>query len=153
MIRANLFDELLTIHRNFDNLFNRAFERGAENPDVKWVPPFDAYVKDNQLVVRAFLPGIDQKNISVSLTDNVLTIQGSRTPLESGKDMRVLLSEVPYGKFERRITLPSEMLTDNDKCSARYENGVLEITAPIVAQYMQTRQIPVHSATEQKQLA
>ncbi len=152
MFTNNLFDNLMTIHRNFDELFNKALDR-PESRDVKWVPAFDCYVTEKDLKVRLFLPGVDQKDVNVSLTDNVLTINGERKMENVGKDVRVLASEVPYGKFERRITLPSELLTDSEKCAAKFENGVLEITTPIVAQYMQTRQIPIQSAAEAKQIA
>ena len=156
MFRPNLFDDLLTIHRKFDDMFNRSIDTAnttSSANDVKWVPPFECYVKEKQLAVRLYLPGVDEKSVSVSLTDNVLAIHGERPELETTKEQKVLLSEVPYGRFERRISLPADMLIDTEKCAAKFEHGVLEIMIPIVAEYTQTRQIPIQMGSEQKQLA
>jgi HSP20 family protein len=156
MFTSNLFDDLISIHRNFNQLFDRALSpsRAGDRPakDVSWIPAMDCYVKGDQLNLRVFLPGVEQKNVSVSLTDNVLVIRGERIAQELDKEARVFLNEVPYGTFERRIALPSELLTDNDKCVARFDNGVLEVTVPIISHYMQKREIPIQSATELKQI-
>jgi|SRR5579884_291460 len=158
-MRSNLFNDLMTIQRNFDQMFNRAFGETAKlwsempNQKTSWVPAIDCFVKDNQVTVRAFLPGVDEKNVSLTLTDNVLVIQGERHRIIEDQNVRVLLNEVSHGTFERRIALPEDVLTDQEKCSARFENGVLEITMPVVAQYLQSRQIPIETAKETKQLA
>jgi|SRR5688572_18118789 len=157
MFRSSLFDDLFSIHRSLNQLIDRALYPSEESAqtstkDVRWVPAIDCSVKGDQLVVRIFLPDVAQKDVSVSLTDNILVVNGERVSQED-KYSRVLLDELPYGKFERRITLPSEVLTDNDKMVARFVDGVLEISTPIITQYMQTRHIPIESAADNKQLA
>ncbi len=154
MMRTNLFDELMSIHRSFDRLFDRVFDgfRWTALPEAgsaTWIPPVQTYVHDNNLYVRVFLPGVDPKDIDISLTENVLTVRGERKPAFEGE---FLLNEIPSGKFERRVSLPEGVVGDADKCNARYVNGVLEIALPAPAQ-MVTRHIPIQGVESKKQIA
>ena len=159
MMKSNLFDDLMTIHNSFNTAFDRLFEGKWRRPNVVttgdsgWIPAAEAFVKDDLLTIRVALPGIDEKQVSLSLTDNVLVIDGERVPVTVNGNVRTLLAEMPYGKFQRKIALPEEVLTDDLKCKATFSDGMLEITLPVVSQYLRTRQIPIESVKEQKAFA
>jgi HSP20 family protein len=153
MLKSNLFEELMTIQDSFDKAFGRiltypARTRFEQPADSVWTPAIEAFQKDETVAVRVFLPGVDEKNISLELKENVLTVSGERLPIEGGA--HILRSEMPYGKFLRRIALPEELLTDDQKCKAVWQDGVLEITMPIVSQDLRARQIPIESKKEEK---
>ncbi len=80
------------------------------------------------LVVKAELPGIDPKDIDISLNEGVLTIKGEKKQEKEEKEEGYHLIERSYGSFTRSIRLPREI--QNEKISASYKNGVLRITLP-----------------------
>jgi HSP20 family protein len=99
-------------------------------------------MEEGRYVLRAELPGIDpEKDVTVSVTDRVLTIRAERRE-ETRTDGR---SEFQYGSFERRLTLPANALVDT--LSARYEDGILEVTVPLAEDAEQPRVIPVERPT------
>jgi HSP20 family molecular chaperone IbpA len=158
MLRSNLFDELMTMHNSFENAFNRFFSNshsrthlgGTETP---WIPAAEALLKDDVMTLRVFLPGVDEQHISLELKDNALIVSGERVPPQSNQEACMLLNELPYGKFARHIALPEEVLTDDQKCKAAFRDGVLEVTLPVVSQYLRSRKIPIQTVKEQKQIA
>ena len=79
-------------------------------------------------VVKAELPGIDPKDIDISLSEGVLTIRGEKRQEKEEKDEGYHLVERSYGSFTRSIRLPREV--QNEKINASYKNGVLKITLP-----------------------
>jgi HSP20 family protein len=158
MLKSNLFDELMTMHNSFENAFNRFFSNSQSWPapvatETTWIPAAEAFLKDDVMTLRVFLPGVDEQKISLELKDNVLIVSGERVPAQSNRDARMLLNELPCGKFERHIAIPEEVLTDDQKCKAAFHHGVLEITLPVVSQYLRSRKIPIETVKEQKQLA
>jgi HSP20 family protein len=158
MVKSNLFEDLMTIHNTFERAFDRFFEGNWRRPNVMttdgaWIPAAEAFVKDDLLTIRVALPGVDEKHVSLTLAENTLVISGERVAPNANQNVRALLSELPYGHFERKIALPEEVLTDDLKCKASFNEGMLEITLPVVSQYLRTRQIPIESAKEQKVFA
>jgi len=156
MLKSNLFDELMT--NSFENAFNRFFSNSQAGPalvatETTWIPAAEAFLKDDVMALRVFLPGVDEQKISLELKDNILIVSGERVPAQSNHGARTLLNELPYGKFERHIALPEEVLTDDQKCKAAFRDGVLEITLPVVSQYLRSRKIPIQTVKEQKQIA
>jgi len=89
----------------------------------------EAHTRDGKLVVRCDLPGVDPSDVDVSLEGTTLTISGVRRSEREGKEDGHRFSEVRYGRFERSLTVPAGL--DPEKVTARYENGVLEVTAPL----------------------
>ncbi|MCW3477176.1 Hsp20/alpha crystallin family protein [Limobrevibacterium gyesilva] len=89
-------------------------------------PSLDVSETDSAYVINAEVPGMDEKDIELSLTDDMLTIKGEKK--SETKDEAKRLSERFYGRFERRIPLGSDI--DRDKVTAEFKNGVLSITLP-----------------------
>ena len=108
--------------RDFDELFGSVFSSGNRS----WFPPVESHVKDGKLEVRADLPGVNPQEVEITLDANQLVIRGERKTEERRKGG---YSEVRYGSFERRFTVPKGL--DPAKVTARYENGVLSISSPL----------------------
>jgi HSP20 family protein len=129
--------ELETIRQRMDDLFERMSERvfgpGQRERSV-WgetealAPAIESHVEKDTLIVKADLPGIDPKEVSISVTGNQLTIEGERKREEKKEEKDYFYRELAYGKFSRTMTLPESV--DADKVKANYKNGVLEITMP-----------------------
>ncbi|MGE0824384.1 MAG: Hsp20/alpha crystallin family protein [Candidatus Binatia bacterium] len=126
--------ELESLQKRWDDLFDSLSERffGGEKGGVwdtgSWAPAIESHVDNGNLIVKADLPGIDPKEVSISVMGNQLTIEGERKKEEKKEEKDYFYQEVSYGKFSRRMTLPEGV--DADKIKANYKNGVLEITMP-----------------------
>jgi len=82
----------------------------------------------NDIVVKAEMPGLDPKDIDISLSDGLLTIKGEKKQEREEKEENYHLVERSYGSFARSVRLPGEI--QSDKISASYKNGVLKVTLP-----------------------
>jgi HSP20 family protein len=107
-----------------------------------WMPPVDMHETSDALVLRLELPGMNEKDVAVSMTGDFLTIKGERRwdADPENKDQRFLHVERAYGPFERLIQLP--MAVQSDKVKAAYRDGVLEITLP-KAEELRPREIKI----------
>ncbi len=116
------------MNRMFEQMFGelaRMPRRQLEGV-TEWSPPIDVVAKDGDLVIKAELPGVKQEDVDITLHDNVLTISGERKAEREEERGGYHVRERRYGSFSRSLTLPQG--TDESKISARYENGVLEVT-------------------------
>jgi HSP20 family protein len=126
------FKELSTLHEEMDEVFRKTFgsmgglARGFLGE--AWYPTIESFVKGGNLVVRCEIPGIDPKDINISIVGNMLTIKGERKASEEIKREDYLLNEVSYGSFERTLSIPEGVKADN--VHASYKNGILEVTMP-----------------------
>jgi HSP20 family protein len=93
-----------------------------------WAPDVDVVQKNDQLTIRADLPGLSKDEVSVELTDNAITIQGERKREHEEEREGFYRSERSYGTFSRVIPLPEGAITEEAK--ATFRDGVLEITMP-----------------------
>jgi HSP20 family protein len=127
------FEDLRRMQRDMDRLFDRFL--GDETMTVArpgiWMPSIESYYKDGHLVFKAEIPGVDQKDLDVSVTDRELVIKGERKVSKDAKEENYIHREIAYGSFERRFTLPEGVKTDELK--AKFSNGILEITVPAPA--------------------
>jgi HSP20 family protein len=118
-------------HHPVDDLFPR-FLNGATDeapkPVVPWLPATEGRIEDGTYVIQFALPGVDPKEVNVSLMDNRLTVKGERKADHdvTGKDYFV--REVVYGTFERSVALPEGV--DASHVEAKYANGMLEVRVP-----------------------
>ncbi|MDH5230498.1 MAG: Hsp20/alpha crystallin family protein [Gammaproteobacteria bacterium] len=130
------------LHREMDRLFNNSWLTHRDNEDATsdWVPAVDVKEEASQYVISADIPGVDPKNISVTMEHGILTISGKRehsSKTESNEYKRV---ETRRGNFYRRFNLPDAI--DGDAISAKCDNGVLHISIP-KAEKPKARQISV----------
>jgi FtsP/CotA-like multicopper oxidase with cupredoxin domain/HSP20 family molecular chaperone IbpA len=120
---------LRSMQHEMDVLFDRFL--GVDVPSERrtlWMPSVESYTKEGQLVFKAELPGIDVKDLDVSIADRELVIKGARKAEKAAKEEDYTFREIDYGSFERRFVLPEGVKTDELK--AKFTNGILEITMP-----------------------
>jgi HSP20 family protein len=141
----NPFREMTSWHRDIDELFNRLisnfpFERETEEMVPGWLPAAESFTKDGMHTVRLDLPGVDPKDMDVSVVDNTLIISGQRTRSEEVKEKDYRYRETGYGRFERRLALPRGV--DGNKIKANYRDGVLEVSIPLPVE-LAGKKIPI----------
>jgi HSP20 family protein len=96
---------------------------------LAWAPEVDVFQKDNELTIRADLPGLRKENVSVDITDDSVTITGERRRESEEEKEGYYRSERSYGSFYRVVPLPEGAITEQAK--AQFRDGVLEITMPV----------------------
>jgi HSP20 family protein len=110
----------------FDRFFGSATDEATQRPS--WLPPVEGRIENGSYVMQFALPGVDPKDVAVSLMDNVLTVKGERKPDHDPAGTDYFVREVAYGAFERNFTLPEGV--DAAHVEAKYSNGVLEVRVP-----------------------
>ncbi len=124
------FRELSAFRKEMDDLWNRFFGetpfRQAFSRD--WTPSVDVSETKDNVVVKAELPGLETKDIDVSMSGDVLTIKGEKKKAEEKKDEHYHCCERYSGSFQRSFRLPVGV--QGDKVRATFKDGVLTITLP-----------------------
>ena len=93
-----------------------------------WTPSVDIFETENEIVVKAELPGVDRKDITLNLENNVLTVKGERKFEKETKEENYHRIEREYGSFSRSFALPTAV--NGDTVKAEYKDGVLRIILP-----------------------
>ena len=145
LIRWRPTRDLFSASHHLNSLFDDFFgmERGpalaARSWD--WNPAVDIYEDEQNIFVKAEIPGVDRESISVDVKDRVLTLRGERKHANEVNEDRYYRRELTYGGFERAFTLPEAVSIDDIK--AEYKAGVLKITVPKPEERL-PKQISVH---------
>ena len=114
-----------------------------------WAPDVEVYQENNELVVRADLPGMKKNDVSIDVTDNDITISGERRQEQETERSGIYRSERSYGSFCRVIPLPEGAITDQAK--ATFKDGVLEVRMPAPPeQVTRGRRLEIKEGTEAK---
>ena len=121
------------VFRDFDRFFEAGdwpvARLGKPFADVAWVPPVEAFERDNRLTVRVELPGMKKEEIGVTFFDQGITIEGERRLDNEEKKNEWHRTERTYGRFVRTVPLPEGVKATDIK--ATFEGGVLEIVVPL----------------------
>ena len=125
-------DPFTALRREMDRVFE-SFGRDLEWPSAglpagAMAPSIDVTESDNELKIEAELPGVDEKDVEVTVTDNLLTIKGEKKAEKEEKKKNYHLVERSYGSFVRSVPLP--FAAEPGKAKATFKNGVLSITLP-----------------------
>jgi HSP20 family protein len=121
--------EMMTLREAMDRLFDDAFTRPLSLRDGgSSAPAIDMYQTDNDVVVKAALPGFKAEDVQINVTGEVLTIRGELKHEEEQKEKAWHLREQRWGSFERSIALPTDVVSE--KAQADFDNGILIITLP-----------------------
>lgn len=128
LIRWEPMREMMTLREAMDRLFDEAFTRPLSLSSVVAMPAIDMYQTDDEVVVKAALPGLKPDDVQISVTGDLLTLRGEFKQENEKKDATYHIREHRYGAFERSIMLPTDVQTE--KAKADFENGVLTITLP-----------------------
>jgi len=128
LIRWEPARDMMTLREAMDRLFDDAFTRPLSLRDGWSVPAIDMYQTDDEIVVKAALPGIKADEVQINITGEVLTLKGEMKHEEEKKEKAWHIREQRWGAFERSVILPTDVVAD--KAKADFENGILTITLP-----------------------
>jgi HSP20 family protein len=136
------FEELSTLRREMDRLWERFF---GELPRLQltsapWTPRLDMSETKDSLTIKAELPGLEAKDVEVSLSGDTFVIKGEKRQEKEEKDEQRHLAERTYGAFSRMMRLPAPVAAD--KIPATFKNGVLTVTLPKTEEAQQ-KAIPI----------
>jgi HSP20 family protein len=127
--RLEPFRGLSTLQDQFNRLFNESLRHTPEESAwTTWAPAVDIYETPDELVVKADLPEVNEKDIDVRVENNLLTICGERKFEKSVPEENFLRIERTYGSFSRSFSLPNTV--NAEAIGAEYKNGVLTVTLP-----------------------
>lgn len=128
LIRFEPMREMISLREAMDRLFNDAFTPSLGLSGGWQVPAVDLYQTDDEVVVKAALPGLKSDDVQISITGDMLTLKGEFKQEEEKKEKSYHLREQRYGAFERSFNLPTHVIAD--KAKAEFENGILTVTLP-----------------------
>ena len=116
---------------DFENLFDHFFGGGLGFPSVtrsaltNWAPAMDVSETEKDFTIRAELPGMEAKDVEITLSDRTLTIAGEKSESSESKDGNVYHCERRFGAFQRTVELPET--ANVESLSANYKNGILTV--------------------------
>jgi HSP20 family protein len=141
---SRMEDPFDLLHREINSLFD-SFSLSHLGDWSRQDPAgFELSETEDEIQVKAELPGMDEKDIDVSLDENTLVIRGEHREESEKKKRKVHVSEMSYGSFHRSILLPAEV--DAAKAKAKFKRGVLTLTFPKTGRAKdRSRRIPVHA--------
>jgi len=113
------------MNRLMDRFFESPWGLFEEDTVPSMFPSFDVVDGERDVTVRAEIPGVDPKNVEVTVSGNVLTISGEKKDSREEKGKHVYRSECSYGSFRRSVELPSGL--DADQVTAEHANGILTV--------------------------
>ena len=129
LIRWEPAREIMTLREAMDRHFDDAFTRPFHTNGGSWgAPAIDLYQTDDEVVVKAAIPGVKADEVQINVTSDVLTIKGEVKQKNEVKEKAYHLREQRWGAFERSVALPTDVKADQAK--ADFEDGVLTITLP-----------------------
>jgi HSP20 family protein len=126
--REDIFRPFRELQREIDRLFDDFFRTEVRPVKEFFAPDMDVYETDNEVVIEVEIPGIDRKDVKITVEENILKISGEKKVEREQKGKNYYYVERSAGKFERAIKLPDYV--DAEKIKAEYKNGVLTIRVP-----------------------
>lgn len=127
--RWDPFHNLSALQEQVNWLFDSKFSQDGDSPTLSaWRPFVDVYETENDLVIKADVPGTTEKELDVRVENNMLTIGGERKFEQEVKEESYLRMERSYGSFHRTFSLPN--IVDTQAIQAKYTDGVLTVTLP-----------------------
>ena len=143
-IRWDPFRDLLSLQERMNKLFEdspvRSTNRPGETSQSTWTPPVDILEKDNEIILKAELPGVRLEVVDLQIKDDILTLRGERRFEKDAKKENYHRIERSYGTFIRSFTLPD--IVDQTGIRAKLKDGILEVTLP-KARPTESKPIPI----------
>lgn len=121
----DIFSDFEKLRREIDRMFEEFIPVRRE---ITFRPSIDLIETDNEVVLKAELPGLKKDNIEITVTEDEVHLKGEKKEEMETKKENYLRKEICYGKFERVISLPAEV--DPEKVEAEFKDGILEIKIP-----------------------
>lgn len=131
LIEWRPFREVSRLRREMDRLWDDFFgpgRLGLRPLEAEWAPAVDVAETADKVVVKAEVPGMEPKDIDITLAGEILSIKGEKKSEREEKKENYHLEERSYGSFSRSLRLPAAV--DAEKIEAKYDKGVLTVTCP-----------------------
>ena len=131
VVRWDPFRDLGMLQDRMNRLFDdagRGWRTDEPAATTTWSPSVDIFETEGEIVVKAEVPGMDRKDITLHLENNVLTLRGERKFEKETKEENYHRIERSYGNFSRSFSIPATV--DEEKIRADYKDGVLQIVLP-----------------------
>ena len=131
IVRWEPFRDLVTTQDRLNRLFNETMGRFVGSEGIRsgaWVPPVDIYETEQNIVLKAELPGVDPKDVEATVHEGTLYLKGERKYEKEVKEENYHHVERAYGSFARSFELPASV--DADKVQAEFKDGILTLTMP-----------------------
>jgi HSP20 family protein len=132
LVRWNPAQDLMRMREEMNRVFSQFFREGDGEEGTwltgAWAPPVDIHETEEALILKAELPGFSKDDVHVELHNNRLTLRGERQHEAEVKEEQYHRRERAYGSFQRTFQLPTTI--DQDKVSASFQNGILELRLP-----------------------
>lgn len=131
LTRWEPFRDLISLREAMDRLFEESVVRpqgAALAPRVTGTLAVDMYETEDDVVVKASVPGVDPENLDISITGDTLTIKGETRAEEEVEEENYIYRERRYGAFSRSISIPTPL--DADEAEAEFEDGILTLRLP-----------------------
>lgn len=132
-LTGQIMNPFLTIQKELDKALNGFYDLFEAKPfnlqefeNLNIAPRMDLIEDEKSYKLEVEMPGMDEKDITVSVNDNILTIQGAKSTSQKDERKNYIAREISYGRYERSITLPQA--ADCDKVSASFKKGILCVT-------------------------
>jgi len=122
---------MFSLRHRINSLFDDAFPAARSQDETSiwnWSPVVDVFDDQDRIVIKAELPGVEKKDISLDVKGRILTLRGERTSDKEVQEESYYRRERLFGRFERAFTLPMDVSVD--KVSADFKDGVLKIEIP-----------------------
>ncbi|MGH9476983.1 MAG: Hsp20/alpha crystallin family protein [Terriglobales bacterium] len=127
--------DIFDSRRNVDDFFTRMFSNpfwerwSSTGSPIAWIPPLDCFIDKDRYHIRLALPGVKPNEVNLQVHGNELSISGERKQEIVPSEDHSFQREITYGSFERIVPLPEGI--QSDKIEANFNQGVLEISAPL----------------------
>jgi HSP20 family protein len=121
-------DEMNRVFERFESGWPRWTNLTAPWSATFMMPSLDVHENDKSFSIEVELPGVEEKEVSVTVSNGLLTVRGEKKSEREEKKENYYLAERSFGSFERSLRLPETL--DDSKIEARFDKGVLRITAP-----------------------
>ena len=125
-----MFSELAATRDRLSRFLGRDdfWEHDGITSDVDWTPSVDIFENEHTITIKAELPGVEAKDVAVSVDNNILTLKGQRQAEKEVKKDSYHRMERSYGTFSRSFALPASV--DNENVKAEFKNGLLTVSLP-----------------------
>ena len=132
IVRWDPFKDVVVLQDRINRLFSESFGQTRDLDDdmrvCAWRPSVDIYEAENEIVLKAELPGINKDDVSVEVKDNALTLRGERFPEAEINEDKYYRREICFGTFERSFTLQDRIQPEQIK--ATFKDGILTVKIP-----------------------
>lgn len=150
LVRWQPFSEMESLRRQMDRMFDELLEINPQPGNTNWAPAIELKDEQNQVILRAEIPGVEAKDLNIEVTRESVSIAGEHHAETRTEDKGFYHSELRYGKFQRLVQLPVPV--ENDQVKAEFKNGILTLILPKVEE-LRHKVFKVNLSDEQPEIS